>query len=929
VRLAMASEYRILGELQVLQDGEPRDLGSLRQRALLARLIIKSNRPITADRLIDDLWPTETPSTARHALHVYISRLRTALGAGRSRLQSDPMGYRLLIEPDELDASRFERLASEGRHALAQGEPETATARLGKALGMWRGPALTEFAEESFASGEATRLDQLRLATIEDRVWADLELGRHRSGRQTDALHVYGEARMRMVDELGIEPGPALQQMEKRILAQAPGLAAARRTAPEPTPGNLPLQRTTFVGRERDLAIATELLAASRLLTLTGAPGSGKTRMALRLAADHAGDYRDGVFFVPLAALTDVRQLGITIAGAMDLPKTPEETSSERLRTHLCDRTQLLILDNFEHIIEAAPQIGDLLDAAPGLTILVTSRAPLTLAGEQEFPVLPLQVPPMDGPLTPATLRTYDSVALLTARARASDPSFRVTEENAAAIAGITAHLDGLPLALELGAGRLRLLTPQDLLARLEQHASVLATRSSDVIDRHQTLHAAISWSYELLEPAEQALFRRLAPFSGGFTPEAAASVSEMLLEETWAGIESLLSKSLLGRPADVGQARFTMLETLREFALDELEGAGEDSEIFGRHLRHFVGLAEDAEPQLTGSSHDAIVARLSQEIENIRGALRYSLRSEDTDLGLCLAGSIWRFWQTSGQMAEGREWLEQLLAGSVGAATVRAKGLDALAGLAYWQADYSEAWSRYEEALALYRSVDDRPHEADTLYSMSMTATWNGDPGTGKTLATEARSLFEEQGARAKVGELLMAEGFALWQDHEYSAAKPLWEEALVISRELGNDALAVTQLAGIAGLEYHGDDRRAALRIALDALVLARDLENVALTVFVLDFIAAFAAPDTPTRAVRIAGAADALRHEAGGGMKIEDLHIESARLAAARSLSPDELEQAWVAGRTMTLDQAVTDAGELRRDVKESSTGRGRAE
>jgi non-specific serine/threonine protein kinase len=294
-------------------------------------------------------------------------------------------------------------------------------------------------------------------------------------------------------------------------------------------------------------------------------------------------------------------------------------------------------------------------------------------------------------------------------------------------------------------------------------------------------------------------------------------------------------------------------------------------------------------------------------------------------DIGLRLASSVWRYWQTSGQLTEGRRWLEQLLAAPRGATTARAKALVALAGLVYWQADHEEAWSRYQEALALYRSVDDQSHEADVLYGMSMTATWRGDPETGMALAGEARALFEEQGARAKVGECLMAQGFALWQTREYGAARPLWEEALRISRELGDEALAVTQLAGIAGMEFHTGDRTVALRIALDALALARDIENLALSVWLLDFIAAFAASDAPAAAVRIAGAADALRLAAGGGMRIEDLHIESARSAASRSLTPDELEAAWATGRTMTLDEAISAADDLHRAGIERATDR----
>lgn len=952
----MATEFGILGELQVLHDGAPLDMGAKRQRGLLARLLLRAGQSVPTERLIEELWRAEVPPTARHTLHVYVSRLRSALGDERGLLQSDPSGYRLKIEPEALDAARFEVLAAAGRAALVGGDPAAASARLREALALWRGPPLTEFADEPFARDEAARLEQLRLAALEDRISAELALGQHRplivelraltleqpyretfweqlmlalyrSGRQGEALHAYAEVRTRLAEDLGIEPGPGLARMEQRVLAHDAMLdietqdgppAPATLVAP---PSNLPVQRTTFIGRERDLAIAGQLLAAARLLTLTGAPGVGKTRMALRLAGDHGRRYPDGTLFVSLAGISDAGQLEPTISAvleAFDALAAPSDDAPGRhdLGARLAGRRLLLILDNLEQVAGAGGSIDRLLDDAPELTILATSRAPLGVAGEQEFPVLPLEMPPAEAPPDPATIGTYDAVELLVTRARAADPRFEVTPQNAAAIVGITNRLDGLPLAIELGAGRLRALTPQALLDRLEPRLPLLTSAAADTIARHDTLRQAIAWSYELLSIEEQRLFRRLAAFVGRFTADAAAEVADLRPEETWTGIESLLAQSLLYRPFDEGEVRFAMLQTLREFGVEQLELTGELEATLARHAAFYLSLAErGGHARGGGSADEEATTALLPELGEIRIALRRCAQGGDRELGLRLASAAWRVWQAAGRIREGRECIAQLLEAPGPDGTMRADALVALAGLAYWQADYDAATMAYEEALELSRAAHDRSREAEVLYGMSMTATWSGDPSEGARLAVEARRLFESLAARAQVGETLMAQGFALWQLEDFAAARPLWEEALAISRELGADTLAVTQLAGIAGIEYHTGDSDDATRIALDALGQARDLDNAGLCVWLLDFVAAFAVEARPAEAVRIAGAADALRSASGGGMRIEDLHIVPARTAAERILGRAESDRAFSDGQAVTLEEAIDAAYSLR--------------
>jgi predicted ATPase/DNA-binding SARP family transcriptional activator len=628
-------EFRFLGPLEVFVEDRRLELGARKQRQLLAILLVHANELVSADRLIDGLWGAKPPATAVKGLQVHLSRLRKALGRD-DLLVTRSGGYTLLAAVEEIDASRFELLASRGRERLAAGDIEGASADLHESLRMWRGAPLADFTYETFAQAEIARLEELRLVALEDRTEADLVAGcgaelvselealvaahplrerlrsqlmvaLYRAGRQADALAEYQDARRVLVDGLGIEPTAALKTLERQILAQDTVLDASRgagspreQVEPRKPQNNLPAAVTPLIGRQRDVAACAELLRGEsvRLLTLTGAGGIGKTRLALQVAAEFIGEFRDGVFLVPLARLTDPDLVAATIAQTLELAEA-DEALEVRLKRFVQGRQLLLLIDNFEQLLPAAPLLGELLEAAPGLKLLATSRALLRLSAEHQYPVTPLELPDPQRLPDVAALGDLPAVALFVERARALKPGFELTDDNARAVAEICLRVDGLPLGLELAAAQIRLLGPQALLARLGQRLPQLTGGARGAPARQQTLRATIDWSYDLLSASDQTLFVRLACFAGGCTLEGAAAVCGAAFDE----LASLVDNSLLReREGLEGEPRFDMLGTVREYALERLEAGGEANECRRRHAEHCVLLAERAEPEILRS---------------------------------------------------------------------------------------------------------------------------------------------------------------------------------------------------------------------------------------------------------------------------------------------------------------------------------------
>jgi len=929
-------EFRVLGKIEAVSGGQSLRIDAPKQRSLLALLLIHAAEVLSSDFIIESLWGSDPPTGGVKTLRYHVSKLRSALEPHGDILVSRPPGYILDVAPAAIDSHRFERLVAEAETVLAE-DPVRSGHLLGRALSLWRGRAYADYPYEEFAQAESRRLEELRLTAISLRIDADLALG-HRakvvpelealvmehplreklweqlmtalylSGRQPDALRAYQRA-CAAFSELGTEPSAELAQLEERILLRDVTLESQSPPPRQSGDGrwSLPMQRSSFVGREHELEIAGRLVAECRLFTVTGPPGSGKTRLACRVAEQHAAGFPHGTIFISLAAVTNADLVETAIAQAIGLYETPGYTVREGLFAYLRDRRTLLILDNFEQIRDAAPLVGEILDAAPDVVVIVTSREPLGLSGEQEYPLPPLGLPPIAEAIDFEDLAEFDAVALFVARARASDPRFKLTPENAQHVQEITQRLDGLPLAIELAAARIKLLTPEELLKRLTGRLDVLKGGPADAASHHRTLRDAIAWSYELLDPREQQLFRRLGVFRG-FTLEAATEVADEAEEVVFEGVASLLAKSLIYRTVDEGIPQFAMLETLRNYSLEELERAGELSIVRQRHAARCARVVRECEAQLTRDPNGEAVVFLTDEVDNLRLALQHTIDADQADFGLNMAGRIWRFWECTGQLTEGRRWLEALLSLESAAPENRAFGLSALAGLAYWQADYDEAWARYQEVLKLHEANSDLRSQADTLFDLSMTATWRGDPALGARLAGEAEAIREAIGAPDETGKILMAQAWALQRRRQLPAARTLWEEALEKSRGGGDTHMAITVVLGLAANEYHVGDPLRALRLAVAALDEAYEASIVQLALWALRVTAAIAATSLPADAARLGSATEALLREVGGGMPIEPLDLEPAAATAREVLGDKVFASAWADGRNLSIDQAV---------------------
>ena len=634
-------------------------------------------------------------------------------------------------------------------------------------------------------------------------------------------------------------------------------------------PNNLPLELTSFVDRP-EVAVAGALLEHHRLLTLTGPGGTGKTRLSLQIAAERADRY-DGVFFVPLDAVDAPSMVATTIAAALGLSQSAGDPA-QRLAQHLAGRAYLLVLDNFEQVLDAAPLVADLLRASPGLHVIVTSRAALRIAGEQEFAVPPLGVP--NGKRDVATLRTIGSVALFVERATAARPEFALDATNAGAVAEIARRLDGLPLAIELAAARVKLLPPQTMLERLGSSLDFVASNRRDLPDRQRTLRGAITWSYDLLSPPEKRLLRLLAVFRGGATLEVVEEVCGRVTaaeEPLLNTLEALVDHSLVRPEERAGETRFTMLETIREYAWEALQDSDECSAVERAHLDTFVEVAERLGPRLTSIEQTSVLERLDAERDNLRGALGFAVSSRAAEPAHRLAAAFWRYWHMRGLVPEGRQLLDGVLTLDPADPARRARSYEAAGGLAYWANDMPGARDNYSRALEEAEASGDRDLIGFAHYNLAfptmMDEAGPREPKAAIPALDRAEAIFEETGNRLGLASVSWARGIVAVMNQDFVTAVETTLAASALFAAEG-DAFMEAWSNHQAVVGYLRLDR------AADAAPLARqllevfgdtgDVSGVTLTLGNLAFIAAHTGHEE--QATRMWGAVKALAGRSG---------------------------------------------------------------
>ena len=930
-------EFRLLGRFEVEAAGV--DLTPVRpkQRALLALLLLRGGEVVAIDDLVEGVWGLHPPETAQTALHGHVSALRKRLGA--ERIETRAPGYRLLLTgDDELDTRRFERLVAAAR----AGEPSARSRMLEGALALFRGEPLSEFRYQEFAVAEAARLDELRLTVVEEQIDADLELGRHAevvarleglvadhplrerlraqlmlalygAGRQADALQAFRDARTLFVDELGIDPSPALQRLERQILSHDPELTVTAALVPARSRArawaNLPVQPTSLIGREREIREVTDLLQRPevRLVTLTGTGGTGKTRLAIRVAGGLLDDFADGAVFIGLAPLRSPNLVLTTAARALGVRTMSRETLAEDLGRYLQGRELLLVFDNFEHVLEAAPSVADIAATAADVKLLVTSRAPLRLSAERVYPVRPLETP--DGAEDVEDLLRCESVALFETRAQAVRPDFAVQAANAEAVADICNALDGLPLAIELAATRVGALPPAALRERLDHRLKLLVGGAQDAPERQRTLRTTIDWSYDLLEPAEQRLFVRLAVFSGGCTIEAAQSICGDDLDVV-DGLASLTDKGLTGLDGTDEEPRFSMLETIREYAVERLEASAEAPTQHRRYAEHFLGLAEEAEPNLIGpGSHAEWLDRLERDHDNLRAAMSWLAASGDGEHALRLAAALWRFWDLRGHLVEGRRHLAASLEADGRPTAARAKALSGAADMALTCGDIPTGGRWAEEALELHRTLGDDWGTAFSLLMFAYATGQEGDWPRAEQLFGESVRRFRDVGDVHYALRAARAHAWAYYEGGDLESARKLYEDILCEARATHHklvEAIALSSLAEIAVDEGRLAD---AVSMQKQSHGIVRDLNDLLwIPASVGRFALVLAAAGKAEIATRLLASSASLLAEIGASPPWIATTREKALAVIHTRLDADAFADAWEQGRALTADEAV---------------------
>ena len=936
-------DFRLLGPLEVRAEGRILPIAGAKQRALLTLLVLNANRVVSIDRIVDALWGDIPPRTAKHTISVFVSDLRRALAeGGDSPIVRQAPGYVLAVEPESVDVAGFERLVAAGRAALEAEDPLRAAAALDEALDLWRGPPLADTAYESFAQGEIARLEELRLVALEARADAELALGRHeelaatlraligehplrerlrgqlmialyRSGRQAEALEVFQQARRVLVDELGIEPGAELVRLEKAILNQDSSLRQPSVSGAAASP--LPAPLTELVDRVDELGHVAELLRSEnvRLVTLTGAGGTGKTRLAVEVARRCEASFAAGAAFVPLETIADPALVPSAVAQSLGVREACGEPIDETVERFLRSRELLLVVDNFEQLLPAAPIVVRLLAAAPDLTVLATSRARLRVRGEHEVPVPPLPLPVSDGHTTPELVLDAPAVQLFVVRAKAARPDFEVTADNAAAVAGVCTRVDGLPLALELAAAASKILTPEAQLARLERRLDTLTGGASDLPSRQQTLRGTIAWSCDLLPESARVLFARIAVFAGEFGLDAAEAVSGP--GDVFGQLALLVDHSLvLARTPIDATPRFAVLPTIREFAQELLEASGEQPVIARRHAEHYLALAEQADPELWSKEQAAWLARLDREHANLRTALGWWRDAGEPEGLMRLAIALRRWWGIRGYLSEGMGWIDEALGRAENRTPLLVRGLHAARELAQGMGDRARVRQFSQQQLELAEELGDPLGAAFALSGLGSVCAWEGDYDRAVEHLRRGVELFTELGDEHGQARVLVDFADLELIRGDYARARAASEQALAIYRRLGDRrAIAITLLN--LGFSLLSLDCLAEARAAfLESLAISDELGDTPDIAFCLEGLAGIAvAEGDHTYGIRLLGRSEALRESTGTELGPFEQRLNAETTNRARStLGGDPFLVAFAEGRTLPLEAELERVG-----------------
>jgi non-specific serine/threonine protein kinase len=718
---------------------------------------------------------------------------------------------------------------------------------------------------------------------------------------------------------------------------------------------NLPYQLSTFIGRSGEMGQVKLLLGVSRLLTLTGTGGCGKTRMALQVAADVLPRYPDGVWLVELASLADPNILPQALASVLGVKEQNGKSLVQSVVEHLVERRVLIVLDNAEHLLASCARLTDtLLRQCAQVTVLATSREPLGVEGERTYRVPSLSVPAAEEAMSPELVAASESARLFIERARLQRPHFDVTVQNAPVLAAVCRQLDGIPLAIELAAPRVRSMSLEEVKQRLDRVFTLLTGGSNTALPRHRTLRSLIDWSYDLLSVAEQALLRRLSVFSGGWTLEAAeraCSGDGIEVDDMLDVLATLCDKCLVTVDEHAGATRYRLLDTIRQYAAERLREHGEEARWRGRHFAHCLSLAQEAEPLLSGPDQKEWLGRLAAEYDNLRSALAWSSSDQgDAMQGLQLVESLRRFWRISNHRAEGCSWFAALLDATQGAPlsalrarafgtqgmltwvrgdfptaielqeqslaigrtlgdrAVIAAALDNLGTLAQDQGDFDKARKLMEEGLRLRREVGDRRTIAASLNNLGILYRSVGDPGASQGLYEESLSIFRELGDRFSAAATLLNLAIAAWERGDYPAMKALCTESLAIHREIGERHGTATVLATLGVAACDEGDTATGSAYLKDSLREFSDLGEGHAMTETLDSLADACRTEQPARSARIWGGVARAREDMGYRQRLTDLRRHERRVPEARAALGDDnaFERAWQEGHAMSLDE-----------------------